>query len=145
MRFGDFELDLSVVGEVEMYKPEGQLEDGEVVIGEVPEELRRLFSLAYNTERLRKKRIIEGTAIVEGSARLLVEVFMNEGKIPEECLKVEAEKLRVLNHEIHQLGIKSKTLYNLFWLALESHLNNADNMVFTEDWKVVVRDEEAKQ
>lgn len=144
MRFGNLELDFSVVGEVEPFEPAGELEEGEVVIGEVPEELRKLFSLVVVLNQKLEKNVAEGMTVALDSMGFLHQHILRKEESTLEYLKGATKKLESFSLEFKELEFKCKVFSKLFWLALRSHFNlaiteaSSDGLRFIKDWKVVI-------
>jgi hypothetical protein len=142
MRFGSLELDFSVVGEVEMYEPVGGLEQGEAAVGEVPEELRKLFSLVVALNQRSNKTAMEELTEIIKSVDFLCQSVSKKKMPSNEYLEEEARKMRDSRLELEESELKTGIFGDLFWLALESHLNlpvGSSDLAIIENWKVVAR------
>jgi hypothetical protein len=142
MRFGSLELDFSVVGEIEMYEPVGELEEGKVVVGEVPEELRKLFSLVVALNQRSNKTAVEGLTEIIKSVDFLCQSLSKKKMPSNEYLEEEARKIRDSRLELEESELKTGIFGDLFWLALASHLNlpvGSGDLAIIENWKVVAR------
>ena len=113
-------MDALTKDDIKKHQPDGEIEDGEKVIGSVPENLRRLRIVQIMmTETARQK---------EREHKLS---HLSPDHKPEDCAK--------FHEEMAPIGREISAINDLFWLSLESELGvtSGASIGYRSGWEVV--------